>query len=80
MSFPMPGATLAMDFANQGPETLAHFRSFDAIVQQAGGRLYPAKDAHMSASMFAAGYPRLGDFTAWVDPGFSSSFWRRVHA
>ena len=78
LSFPMAGTTLAMDFANHGDTTLRHFRAFDAVVMAAGGRLYPAKDAHMSAAMFAAGYPRLDDFIAWVDPGFSSSFWRRV--
>ena len=78
LSFPMAGTTLAMDFANHGDTTLRHFRSFDTVVLAAGGRLYPAKDAHMSASMFAAGYPRLDEFIAWVDPGFSSSFWRRV--
>lgn len=78
LSFPLPGVTLAMDFANRGEETLKQFRLFDGLVAEAGGRLYPAKDAHMSASLFRAGFPALETFTRWVDPGFSSAFWRRV--
>jgi L-gulonolactone oxidase len=50
----------------------------DAVVREAGGRLYPAKDGRISAAMFAAGYPQLDAFAAHVDPGLSSSFWRRV--
>jgi L-gulonolactone oxidase len=34
----------------------------------------------MSAAMFRSGYPALGRFAAHVDPGISSSFWRRVGA
>ncbi|MBI2306727.1 MAG: FAD-binding oxidoreductase [Rhodocyclales bacterium] len=78
LSFPMPGTTLALDFPNHGAATLALFERLDAIVRAAGGRLYPAKDARMPAAMFRAGYPRLAEFTSYVDPKFSSGFWRRV--
>jgi len=78
LSFPMAGTTLALDFPNHGAATLALFDRLDAIVRAAGGRLYPAKDARMPAAMFRAGYPRLGEFTPYVDPKFSSGFWRRV--
>ena len=46
---------------------------------EAGGALYPAKDARMSAETFARSFPRLEEFSPHVDPAFSSSFWRRVH-
>lgn len=78
LSFPMAGTTLALDFRNRGAETLKLFERFDSIVAEAGGRLYPAKDGRVGAEMFARGYPRLGEFAAHVDPGLSSSFWRRI--
>jgi FAD/FMN-containing dehydrogenase len=78
LSFPMAGTTLALDFPNRGPSTLTLLDRLDAITLAAGGRLYPAKDGRMSAATFAAGYPSLGRFRRSVDPGFSSSFWRRV--
>jgi hypothetical protein len=56
------------------------FRDLDRIVHEAGGALYPAKDARMPATMFRAGYPRMEEFTRYVDPMMSSSFWRRVSA
>jgi FAD/FMN-containing dehydrogenase len=78
LSFPMPGTTLALDFPNQGPATLALFERLDAIVSEAGGRLYPAKDARMTRAMFEAGYPRLDEFINYLDPGISSSMSRRL--
>jgi FAD/FMN-containing dehydrogenase len=78
LSFPMPGTTLALDFANRGASTLALMDRLDAIVREAGGRLYPAKDGRISSEMFRAGYPSWEDFARHLDPGFSSSFWRRV--
>ncbi len=78
LSFPMPGTTLALDFPNRGGTTLALLDRLEAITLAAGGRIYPAKDARMSAAAFAAGYPGLDRFRGSVDPGLSSSFWRRV--
>jgi FAD/FMN-containing dehydrogenase len=78
MSFPMEGATLALDFPILGPSTFALLDRLDAIVAEAGGRIYPAKDARMSAATFRRGYPRLEEFRKFVDPRFSSSFERRV--
>lgn len=78
LSFPMPGTTLALDFPNRGAATLKLFQRLDAIVREAGGRLYPAKDARMPAAMFRAGYPNWQAFQPFVDPKFSSGFWRRV--
>ena len=78
LSFPREGTTLALDFPNRGDSTLALLDRLDAVVKEAGGRLYPAKDGRLSGAMFRAGYPELERFAAQLDPGFSSSFWRRV--
>ena len=78
LSFPMEGTTLALDFRNLGEPTLKLMADLDRIVLQAGGRLYPAKDGRISPEMFEAGFPKLQDFRAYIDPGLSSGFWRRV--
>lgn len=78
MSFPQPGVTLALDFPNRGKRTLALFASLDAIVREAGGRIYPAKDARMPRDLFESGYPRLNEFLKYRDPGISSGMSRRL--
>ncbi|MEB2848298.1 FAD-binding oxidoreductase [Endobacterium cereale] len=78
LSFPKEGTTLALDFPNHGDDTLRLMRRLDAIVLEAGGRLYPAKDGRMSAEMFQQGYPAWQEFARHVDHGFSSHFWQRV--
>lgn len=78
LSFPRPGVTLALDFPNRGRDTHALFERLDRIVQNAGGALYPAKDARMPSALFKSGYPAVSEFGHWKDPRFSSSFWRRV--
>ena len=78
LSFPMEGATLALDFPNKGTTTLALLDSLDEILESAGGRLYPAKDGRMSAASFQRQYPGWRNFAQYKDPQFSSSFWRRV--
>jgi hypothetical protein len=78
MSFPMPGTTLALDFSNRGATTLQLFERLDAVVREAGGRIYSAKDARMPRDLFESGYPRLNEFLTYRDPGISSSFSRRL--
>lgn len=78
LSFPQPGVTLALDFPNRGARTRLLFAELDALVREAGGRLYPAKDACMRAADFQRFYPEWEAFSAHIDPSFSSSFWRRV--
>lgn len=78
LSFPRAGATLALDFPNHGEKTLALFNELDAVVRDAGGALYPAKDARMPSGMFKHSFPRWSEFARYVDPRFSSGFWRRV--
>lgn len=78
LSFARPGVTLALDFPNRGEATLALMESLDRIVAEAGGALNPSKDARMSRSMFAAGFPELPKFLLQRDPAFASDFSRRV--
>ncbi len=78
LSFPRPGATLALDFPNRGEETLTLMGRLDAIVRDANGALYPAKDGRMPADMFRRAYPRWEAFAALRDPMLNSDFWRRV--
>lgn len=78
MSFARPGVTLALDFPNKGERTLRLFRRLDAIVREAGGRIYLAKDARMPRDLFEAGYPRLDEFLKYRDPGISSGLSRRL--
>ncbi len=78
ISFPMPGATLALDFPNRGQKTLDLFDRLDAVVEAAGGRLYPAKDGRIPARMFARGYVRSRQWIEHHDPAMASGFWRRV--
>lgn len=78
LSFPMPGATLALDFPFHGASTLSLLERLDDITRAAGGRVYAAKDARMSAADFQAAYPRWEALAEIADPNHSSSFWRRV--
>ena len=78
LSFPEEGVTLALDFPNKGAKTLSLFEDLNKIIFENGGRLYPAKDALMKAEEFQKGYKKLDEFKKFVDPKFSSSFWRRV--
>jgi L-gulonolactone oxidase len=80
LSFPIKGATLALDFQNGGDATLRLLERLDRVVLEAGGRLYPAKDGRISAAMFRASYPNLEEFMKHRDPGLTSAFWRRVAA
>ena len=79
LSFPRPGVTLALDFANQGNHTQRLFSDLDDVVAAAGGALYPGKDARMSVTMFRRGFPHWERFAGFVDPAFSSTFWRRMN-
>ncbi|WP_313954152.1 FAD-binding oxidoreductase [Accumulibacter sp.] len=78
MSFPQPGVTLALDFPNHGERTHVLFARLDAAVREAGGRLYPAKDARMPSELYKSGYPRLNEFLQYRDPGISSAMSRRL--
>ena len=78
LSFPLPGTSLALDFPQHARLNARVFSRLDAIVRAAGGRLYPAKDAHMSGEDFRAAYPDWMRLEAARDPALSSRFWKRV--
>lgn len=78
MSFPQPGVTLALDFPNKGERTLKLFERLNAIVREAKGRIYLAKDATMPRDLFEAGYPCLQEFLQYRDSGISSALSRRL--
>ena len=78
LSFPRPGATLALDFPNRGTATLELMARLDQIVLEAKGALYPAKDGRISPRMFRASFPRWETFLRHKDEAMSSDFWRRV--
>jgi len=78
MSFPQKGTTLALDFPNNGSVTEQLFERLDAIVSSAGGRLYAAKDARMSAQFFKESYSNWETLEEMRDPAILSSFWKRM--
>ncbi|WP_089725668.1 FAD-binding oxidoreductase [Candidatus Thiosymbion oneisti] len=78
LSFPMPGATLALDFPNHGEKTLRLLDQLDAVTRAVGGRLNPAKDARMRPEDFQNAYPHWKTMETYLDPRISSGFWRRV--
>ena len=78
LSFAQPGVTLALDFPNHGARTHRLFERLDAIVREAQGRIYLAKDARMPRELFEAGYHRLPEFLPYRDPGISSGLSRRL--
>jgi FAD/FMN-containing dehydrogenase len=80
LSFPRPGATLALDFPFHGARTLDLLNRLDDVVAEAGGAVYPAKDARMSGARFRQYFPAWETFSNYIDPRFSSSFWRRVES
>ncbi len=78
LSFPREGVCLALDFPFKGRKTLDLFSAMDSLVIEAGGAVYPAKDATMTAESFRQFYPNIDTFKKFKDPKFNSSFWSRV--
>ncbi len=78
LSFPKPGLTLALDFPIRGELSFDLLERLAAITLDTGGRMYPAKDARMTARQYQAFYPEWEQFAAYVDPAFDSAFWQRV--
>jgi FAD/FMN-containing dehydrogenase len=78
LSFPLPGISLALDFAQRDEFNKKLFARLDEILRQANGRLYPAKDAHMSAKDFKNFYPNWESLESLRDPALSSHFWNRI--
>jgi decaprenylphospho-beta-D-ribofuranose 2-oxidase len=83
LSFPRAGYTLAIDFPIRA-DTVKLLRRLDAMVLDAGGRVYLGKDSYLQAATFRAMYPAALDrwlaLKAKVDPQnvFTSDLGRRV--
>lgn len=78
LSFPVPGVSLALDFPQRDVTNVRLFQRLDAILREVGGRLYPAKDAHMPGADFRRAYPAWEQVEALRDPALCSRFWQRV--
>ena len=78
LSFPQPGITLALDFPIKPDVTFPLFERLADMTREFGGRLYPAKDAAMTASQFQTFYPQWEQLARFRDPLITSSFWERV--
>jgi FAD/FMN-containing dehydrogenase len=76
LSFPRAGATLALDFPFRNERTLSLLARLDAIVAEAGGAVYPAKDGRIPPEVFRRSFPRWQELAK--DPRMNSDFWRRV--
>ena len=80
LSFPAPGITLALDFPIRREVSFDLLDRLARITQEYGGRMYPAKDARMTAEQFQSFYPQWQVFGSYIDPAFDSAFWQRVTA
>ncbi len=78
LSFPRPGFTLTLDFANQGERTVKLLDALDRIVVEAGGAVNPYKDARMSPQVFEMSFPSWRKIEALRDPALVSNFWKRT--
>jgi decaprenylphospho-beta-D-ribofuranose 2-oxidase len=82
LSFPIEGWTLALDLP-ASPALAALLDRLDAVVADAGGRIYLAKDARSRPDVVARMYPRLEEFRdvrRRLDPNgvFTSDLSRRL--
>jgi len=82
LSFPREGYTFAIDFPIR-KNTASLLKRLDAMVLDAGGRVYLGKDSFLDASTFSAMYPeqeRWLAIKAKYDPQglFTSDLGRRV--
>jgi hypothetical protein len=78
LSFPRPGFTLTLDFANQGERTVKLLDALDRIVIEAGGAVNPYKDARMSPQVFEKSFVSWRRLEALRDPALVSNFWKRT--
>lgn len=83
LSFPRPGWTLALDMPADVHGLSEVLDELDAMVLEADGRFYMAKDSRMSPETMAASYPRLGEWRTIrkrMDPEgvFASDLSRRL--
>jgi FAD/FMN-containing dehydrogenase len=78
LSFPRPGVTIALDFPLLGDKTLRLLDRLDDVVLEAGGALYPAKDARMNHIKFYCHHDSKRNYLKLKDPIFLSGFSSRI--
>ena len=79
MSFPQEGVTMSLDFFKINSELFELLDDMDAIIFDNGGKIYPAKDFRMNSQYFGSNFPKYREFEKFIDPVFSSNYWRRVN-
>jgi decaprenylphospho-beta-D-ribofuranose 2-oxidase len=76
LSFPIAGWTLALDLPRSAPDLFPALERCDALVAEAGGRVYLAKDARLRPDTVRAMYPRLDEWRAVRDHADPECVWR----
>jgi decaprenylphospho-beta-D-ribofuranose 2-oxidase len=64
LSFPCPGWALAIDVPARTGALARTLAECDRLIAECGGRVYLAKDAHLSAELVSVMYPRLEEWSA----------------
>ena len=77
-NFCMNGCSLALDFKNNGTQTVDLLKVLESIVIDAGGRIYLAKDSTMSSETFKKMYPNWEILKNLKDPKLTSAQWKRL--
>ena len=76
LSFPIEGWTLTLDLPRSAPGIGAALARLDALVAEAGGRVYLSKDARLRPEALKAMYPRLEEWRAIRDKADPERVWR----
>jgi len=76
LSFPMPGWTLAMDFASDSNNLSQVIQALDKMVISSGGRVYLTKDSTSSPDLIELMYRDLGKWKSIKKKMDPSNFWQ----
>ena len=76
LSFPIAGWTLALDLPRSAPDLYPALERCDALVAEAGGRVYLTKDSRLRPETVRAMYPRLDEWRAVRDRADPERVWR----
>ncbi len=79
LSFPIEGTSIAIDVPNVAAARHV-LHKLSSEITACGGRIYPAKDALLSAEQFQRMYPNWQQLEHFRDKRCCSQFWQRVTA